>query len=80
MQKWLPAALDYIPRWIEFQMRQNEAPGCVVAVAAKGEIVLDQAFGVADLNTGKALSPRHRFRVGLSPGITRRRPSGNFAP
>ena len=37
MQKWLPAALDYIPRWIEFQMRQTETPGCVVAIAAKGD-------------------------------------------
>src|SRR5436305_14039116 len=63
MPKWIPAALDYIPRWIEFQMRHNEAPGCVIAIAVKGEIVLDQAFGVSDLNTGKALTPRHRFRV-----------------
>jgi D-alanyl-D-alanine carboxypeptidase len=63
MQKWLRAALDYIPRWIEFQVRQTETPGCVIAVAAKGEIVLEQAFGIADLNTGEPLTPRHRFRV-----------------
>ena len=63
MQKWLPAALDYIPRWIDFQMRQTETPGCVVAVTAKGDMVLEQAFGVADLGTGTALTPRHRFRV-----------------
>jgi CubicO group peptidase (beta-lactamase class C family) len=63
MRKWLPAALDYIPRWIEFQMRHSETPGCVMAIAAKGEIVLEQAFGVADLGTGEKLTPRHRFRV-----------------
>lgn len=63
MQKWLPAALDYIPRWIDFQVRQTETPGCVISVAAKGEIVLERAFGVADLNTGEVLTPRHRFRV-----------------
>src|SRR5205814_206588 len=63
MQKWLPAALDYIPRWIEFQMRQTETPGCVVAIAAKGDMVLEQAFGVADLGTGTALTALHRFRV-----------------
>ena len=63
MQKWLPAALDYIPRWIEFQMRQTETPGCVVAIAAKGDMVLEQAFGVADLGSGTALTALHRFRV-----------------
>ena len=63
MQKWLPAALDYIPRWLEFQMRQNQAPGCVIAIVRNGEIILERAFGVADLNTGQALTPRHRFRV-----------------
>src|SRR5207237_7086046 len=63
MQKWLPAALDYIPRWIEFQMRQTETPGCVVAVTAKGDMALEQAFGVADLGTGTALTALHRFRV-----------------
>ena len=47
MNKWLPAALDYIPRWIEFQMAESELPGCVIAIAEKGKIVLDQAFGYA---------------------------------
>src|SRR5437588_7933540 len=63
MPKWLPAALDYIPRWLEFQMRESEQPGCVVAIGDKGEIVLEQAFGSADLDQGTALTPRHRFRV-----------------
>jgi D-alanyl-D-alanine carboxypeptidase len=63
MHEWLPAALDYIPRWIEFQMRQSEQPGCVIAIADNGEIVLEQAFGVADLGAGAQLTPRHRFRV-----------------
>jgi D-alanyl-D-alanine carboxypeptidase len=63
MAKWLPYALDYIPRWIEFQMRQTEQPGCAIAIAEKGEIVLEQAFGHADLDRGVALTPRHRHRV-----------------
>ena len=60
---WLPAAIDYIPRWIEFQMRLFEQPGCVIAVAHRGQIVLEAGFGVADLRTGAQLTPRHRFRV-----------------
>jgi len=63
MGKWLKAALDYIPQWVEFQMRQHEQPGCVIAVAHKGRIVLEEAFGHADLVKGTPLTPRHRFRV-----------------
>ena len=63
MVKWLTAALDYIPQWIEFQMRESEQPGCVIAVAHKGRIVLEEAFGHADLMKGTPLTPRHCFRV-----------------
>ena len=63
MTDWLNAALDYIPRWIDFQLRQAQQPGCSIAIAHKGELVLEQAFGVADLASGEALTPRHRFRV-----------------
>lgn len=63
MDKWLKAALDYIPQWVEFQMRQHEQPGCVVAIVHKGRIVLEEAYGHADLVKGAPLTPRHRFRV-----------------
>ena len=63
MDKWLSAALDYIPRWIEFQMRLTEQPGCALAINHNGKTVLDAAFGHADLVRGIALTPRHRFRV-----------------
>ena len=63
MEKWLKGAIDYIPRWLEFQMRLSEQPGSVVAIAHEGRIVLDEAFGHADLSTGEKLTPRHRLRV-----------------
>jgi CubicO group peptidase (beta-lactamase class C family) len=63
MPRWLNAALDYIPRWLEFQLRYHEQPGCAAAVAYQGRIVLEQAFGYADLARGKRLTSRHRFRV-----------------
>ena len=48
MDKWLGAALDYIPRWLEFQVRAYEQPGCVIAIAHKDRIVLEEAYGFAD--------------------------------
>jgi D-alanyl-D-alanine carboxypeptidase len=63
MDAWLAAALDYIPRWVEFQRRQLDQPGFVVAIDHGGETVLDRAFGTADLATGEPLTPDHRLRI-----------------
>jgi CubicO group peptidase (beta-lactamase class C family) len=63
MDPWLSSALDYIREWLAFQMRLSEQPGCVIAVARRGRIVLECAFGHADLATGEPLTPRHRFRI-----------------
>jgi CubicO group peptidase (beta-lactamase class C family) len=63
MPKWVSAALDYLARWLEFQVRYHEQPGCAVAATHKGEIVLEAAFGYADLAKRVRLTPRHRFRV-----------------
>src|SRR5271168_559048 len=60
---WLAPALAYIPQWLGYQMRATEQPGVTLAVAYKGEVVLDIAFGWADQAAGEALTPRHRFRV-----------------
>ena len=61
--KALAFALDYLPRWIEHQMRVSEQPGCAIAVAHRGRLVFEAAFGHADLARGIALTPRHGFRV-----------------
>jgi CubicO group peptidase (beta-lactamase class C family) len=63
MERWLKCALDYIPDWLAFQMRASERPGCVIAMAHRGRVVLERAFGVADLASEERLTPRHRFRV-----------------
>ncbi len=63
MADWLAAALDYIPTWLEFQCRIGSQPGCVIAIAHRGKIVLERAFGTADVVTGERLTPRHRFRA-----------------
>ncbi len=63
MDKWLSAALDYLPRWVEHQMRLVEQPGCAIAAVHKGKVVLDVALGLADQRRGTPLTPRHRGRV-----------------
>lgn len=63
MSKWLASSLAYLERWIEFQLRQSEQPGCAIAVAHKGKLVFERALGHADLGSGTPLEPRHRFRV-----------------
>lgn len=60
---WLDPALAYIQKWLAFQMRQSEQVGCALAVAHRGRIVLDTAFGFANQKTGEKLTPQHRFRV-----------------
>jgi CubicO group peptidase (beta-lactamase class C family) len=63
MDRWLKPALDYIPRWIDFQMQASQQPGCIIAIAHRGKIVLERAYGSANLATGEELTPRHRFRI-----------------
>jgi CubicO group peptidase (beta-lactamase class C family) len=63
MDKWLEPALDYIPQWLEHQIRETEQPGCVIAIVHQGRVVLERAFGYADIVGRVPLTPRHRFRV-----------------
>ena len=63
MPAWLKSALDYIPEWLAFQMRASERPGCILAIAQRDRVVIEQAWGTADLATGEPLTPRHRFRI-----------------
>jgi CubicO group peptidase (beta-lactamase class C family) len=63
MDRWLRSALDYIPSWMDYQMSNARQPGCLIAIAYQGRTVLEKAFGQANLATGDALTPRHRFRI-----------------
>jgi CubicO group peptidase (beta-lactamase class C family) len=63
MDAWLRSAIDYIANWLEFQLEGSEQPGVILAIAHRGEIVAEHAFGLANLDTGEKLTPRHRFRI-----------------
>jgi len=60
---WLQAALEYIPAWLGFQLERHRQVGCSVAIAQGQALVAEFALGTADLGTGEALTPRHRFRI-----------------
>jgi CubicO group peptidase (beta-lactamase class C family) len=84
MERWLDAALDYVPRWLEFQMRMSQQPGCIIAIAHRDKVVLERAYGHANLATREALTPRHRFRVAshsksfTAAGVLRLREQGKL--
>ena len=63
MEPWMQSALGYLRGWIEFQLRTSQRPGCIVAIAHRGKVVAEYAFGQANLATGEKLTPRHRFRI-----------------
>jgi CubicO group peptidase (beta-lactamase class C family) len=52
-------------------MNANRIPGLSIAIAIKGKPVYVEAFGVADRETGEAVTPQHRFRIAsISKTIT----------
>ncbi|SIQ78551.1 serine hydrolase domain-containing protein [Bosea sp. TND4EK4] len=63
MKPWLSPALAYVESWLAFQRRHHDQPGVSVAIAEGTQIVLEAAFGSADLATGEPLTPRHGFRI-----------------
>jgi CubicO group peptidase (beta-lactamase class C family) len=63
MEAWHQPAIDYIRGWLEFQLRASQRPGCIIAIAHRGKVVAEHAFGYANLVTGEKLTPRHRFRI-----------------
>jgi CubicO group peptidase (beta-lactamase class C family) len=63
MEPWLQSATGYIRNWIEFQLRASQHPGAIVAIAHRGKVIAEYAFGHANIATGEKLTPRHRFRI-----------------
>jgi len=63
MDAWLRSAVGYIADWLELQLTGSQQPGVIIAITQRGDVVAEHAFGVADLDTGEKLTPRHRFRI-----------------
>jgi CubicO group peptidase (beta-lactamase class C family) len=56
-------AIEYIHSWLPFRFSKTEITGLVVAIAHKGRVVYNEAFGYADLESKKKMSPQHIFRI-----------------
>jgi CubicO group peptidase (beta-lactamase class C family) len=60
----LEARLEWIAAKLEEVRVEHHAPGAAVAVVKDGEVVLLRGFGVADIETGREVTPDTRFAVG----------------
>jgi CubicO group peptidase (beta-lactamase class C family) len=56
-------AVRYFDTWVAFRQRYARIPGVQAAVLHGDELLLSAAYGVADLEAGTPLTPRHLFRV-----------------
>jgi D-alanyl-D-alanine carboxypeptidase len=59
----LRRALAKVDQWLAYRQPRSGVPGIAVAASLDGRVVLDRAYGVADVVTGETLTPDHRFRV-----------------
>jgi D-alanyl-D-alanine carboxypeptidase len=61
--KALDHSLEFINSWLTFRYERAEIPGYVVAVAHKGNVIFNEAYGYADLASQTELTPQHIFRI-----------------
>lgn len=59
----LDHSVDYIKSWLRFRYEREEIPGFAAAIAHKGEILMNEAYGYADLEKRIKLTPQHIFRI-----------------
>lgn len=61
--KAIKTALDYVPRYLEFQQTYMPYVGAQVAVRVDGELLFNEAYGFADLANQTPLTVDHLFRI-----------------
>lgn len=59
----LDRSLAYVDSWLRWRLPREGVPGCVVAVALKGRVVFAEAYGHADLDSGRRLRADDVFRI-----------------
>ncbi|MFC7403608.1 serine hydrolase domain-containing protein [Georgenia alba] len=59
----LRSIAPYLAEWATFQAEYRGVPGLQLAVAHRGEVLVDVAWGRANVETGEALTSEHLFRI-----------------
>lgn len=59
----LERAVAYVDSWLQWRCPRSDLPGCVVAVAHRGRVLLCGAYGHADLASGRRLRSDDIFRI-----------------
>lgn len=62
-KKALSQAIDFIDSWLAFRYERDEIPGYIVAIAHKGEVVFNKAYGYANLEKNNRLTAEHIVRI-----------------
>lgn len=56
-------AVSFVETWLTLRARYITFPGFAVGIARNGKIVMEKAFGLADVEASKPLRSEHIFRV-----------------
>lgn len=56
-------SIDYIKSWLQFRYEREEIPGFIVAVSHKGKLIMNEAYGYANIEQKKKLKPTNVFRI-----------------
>ncbi len=62
-QKALNHSIEFIDSWLNLRYQNETIPGYVVAIAHKGDILFNKAYGYANLEKRIKLSSSHIFRI-----------------
>lgn len=56
-------SISFVKSWLQLRYEHEEIPGFVVAIAYKSELLLNEAYGYADIEKKAKLTPQHIFRI-----------------
>ncbi|MDZ7744590.1 MAG: serine hydrolase domain-containing protein [Candidatus Saccharibacteria bacterium] len=62
-QEALDKSVTFIKSWLAYRYEHEETPGFVVAISHKGKIVMNEAYGFADLENNTKMTSNHIFRI-----------------
>ncbi len=62
-ERTLRRARRFVESWLQERYDQEDVPGFVAAIAQQGQLVLNRAYGYADLERSVPMQPDHVFRI-----------------